>query len=133
MTKNIFVNLCVKDLEKSKEFYKALGFTVNPQFTNDKGACIVMADTIFLMILVPEFFRTFTSKAICDTSTTVECLNSFSAESREEVDTLCEKALAAGGKKAGQDQDYGFMYSKGFEDLDGHSWDVVYMDPNHVQ
>lgn len=133
MTKNIFVNLCVKDLEKSKEFYTALGFTVNPQFTNESGACIVMAENIFLMILVPEFFQTFTKKEICNTGTTVECLNSFSVESREEVDTLREKALAAGGIKAGVDQDYGFMYSKGFEDLDGHSWDIVYMDPNHVE
>lgn len=133
MAKNIFVNICVQDLEKSKTFYTKLGFTVNEQFTNDKGACIQMADTIFLMLLTPEFFQTFTKKEICDTSKAVECLNAFSAESREEVDTLCEKAIAAGGTKVGLDQDYGFMYSKGFEDLDGHSWDIVYMDPNHIE
>lgn len=133
MVGNIFINLSVKDLEKSKAFYTALGFKINPQFTNESGACVVMGENIFLMILVPEFFQSFTPKKICDTATTVECLNSFSVESREEVDALCEKAIAAGGTKAGLDQDYGFMYSKGFEDLDGHSWDVVYMDPNHVE
>ncbi|MFN7160743.1 MAG: VOC family protein [Candidatus Gracilibacteria bacterium] len=133
MARSIFVNLCVKDIEKSKTFYTELGFTINEQFTNESAACIVMADNIFLMILTPEFFQSFTKKTPVDATNNVEVMNAFSAESKEEVEEMYQKALAAGGTEGNAPQDYGFMVSKSFQDLDGHIWEVVYMDPNQVQ
>ena len=128
MNKQIFVNLPVKDLNKSKEFFSALGYSFNPQFTNDSGACMVIAeDSIYAMLLTEEFFATFIDKKISNAHEVTEALICLSCESREEVDSMVKKALAAGGKSPRAPQDHGFMYAHGFEDLDGHIWELVYM------
>ena len=128
MNKQIFVNLPVKDLNKSKEFFSALGYSFNPQFTNDSGACMVIAeDSIYAMLLTEEFFATFIDKKISNAHEVTEALICLSCESREEVDSVVKKALAAGGKTPRAPQDHGFMYAHGFEDLDGHIWELVYM------
>jgi predicted lactoylglutathione lyase len=124
----IFVNLAVKDLKKSMDFYSHLGYSFNPQFTNDKGACLVISDTIFYMLLSEPFFQTFTTKKIIDAKKEVEVLNCLSANSKQEVDDIVAKAVAAGAILYRDPQDYGFMYSHGFEDLDGHIWEYAYMD-----
>ena len=128
MNKQIFVNLPVKDLNKSKEFFAALGYSFNPQFSNDSGACMVIAeDSIYAMLLTEEFFATFIDKKISNAHEVTEALICLSCESREEVDSVVKKALAAGGKTPRAPQDHGFMYAHGFEDLDGHIWELVYM------
>jgi uncharacterized protein len=127
--KQIFVNLPIKNMERSQAFFKSLGFSFNPQFTNDQGACMVVTDSIFVMLLVEPFFQTFTKKPVADASKSTEVLVCLSCESRAEVDEVVRKALAAGGKAPNPVQDHGFMYGHGFEDLDGHLWEVVYMDP----
>jgi predicted lactoylglutathione lyase len=129
MNKLVFINLPVKDLPRSRVFFESLGYHFNPQFSNDKGACLVISDTIHVMLLTEPFFKTFTKKAIADTKTSVEVLISLSCESREEVDSLVAKAVAGGGTPD-KIEDYGFMYTHGFEDLDGHGWGLVYMNPN---
>ncbi|MFM9923938.1 VOC family protein [Variovorax sp. H27-G14] len=130
-TKQIFVNLPVKNLEKTKAFFTALGFSFNPQFTNDSGACmVVQKDSIHVMLLTEPFFKTFTTKQIADTATSTEVLLCLSCESRAEVDDLVAKAKAAGGTVPSQPQDHGFMYGHGFQDLDGHLWELAFMDPN---
>lgn len=128
MIRQIFVNLPVKDLEKSKAFFTSLGYSFNPQFTNDQGACMVISDTIYAMLLVEPFFQTFTKKPVADARKGTEVLVCLSCESREEVDTLVAKAIAAGGSAPNPKQDHGFMYGHGFEDLDGHLWELMYMD-----
>lgn len=133
MNKQIFVNLPVKNLVKTKEFFAHLGYSFNAQFTNDDAACMVVSDTIYVMLLTEPFFKGFTKKAIANAHETTEVLVCLSCESRAEVDELVSKALAAGGKAPIAPQDHGFMYAHGFEDLDGHQWELVYMDPNHVQ
>lgn len=133
MNKQIFVNLPVKDLEKTKVFFSYLGYSFNPQFTNEQAACMVVSDTIYVMLLTEPFFKGFTKKAIANAHETTEVLVCLSCESREEVDTLVKKALEAGGKAPIAPQDHGFMYAHGFEDLDGHQWELAYMDPSHVQ
>ena len=133
MSKQIFLNLPVSDLAKSMAFYKALGFSNNPQFTGDNGACIVISDTIFVMLCPQERFRDFTPKAICDTSKAVEVLINLSCESREEVDALVAKALAAGGSTHDKPEDLGFMYSHSFLDLDGHGWGLLHMSAMPAQ
>jgi predicted lactoylglutathione lyase len=130
MHKQIYVNLAVDDLERSTAFFKHLGFSFNPQFTNDKGACMVIGENIYAMLLVKDFFKTFTSKALCDATRSTEALVCLSCESRAEVDALVAKALAAGGRAPREPQDHGFMYGHGFEDLDGHIWELIHMDPN---
>ena len=127
MSKQIFLNLPVSDLPKSMAFFKALGFTNNPQFTGDDGACIVISDTIFVMLCTQDKFRDFTPKAICDTSKAVEMLINLSCESREEVDGLVAKALAAGGSTYDKPEDLGFMYSHSFIDPDGHGWGLFHV------
>lgn len=128
MNKQIFVNLPVKDLNKSKAFFAALGYTFNPQFTNDDAACMIIAEnSIYAMLLTEKFFKTFIDKPIANAHDTTEVLNCLSCDSREEVDTLVAKALAAGGKAPRAPQDHGFMYAHGFEDLDGHIWELAYM------
>jgi predicted lactoylglutathione lyase len=127
MSKQIFLNLPVSDLPKSKAFFKALGFADNPQFASDDGACIVISDTIFVMLCTQDKFRDFTPKAICDTSKAVEMLINLSCESREEVDGLVAKALAAGGSTHDKPEDLGFMYSHSFVDPDGHGWGLFHM------
>lgn len=127
MSKQIFLNLPVFDLAKSTAFYKALGFSTNPQMSGDDGACIVISDTIFVMLTTHKKFSEFTPKAICDTSKAVEVLINLSCESREEVDTLVARALAAGGSTYDKPEDLGFMYSHSFLDLDGHGWGIFHM------
>ncbi len=129
MNKLIFVNLPVKDLPRSRTFFESLGYHFNPQFSNEQGACLVISDTIHAMLLTEPFFQTFTKKAIADTKTSIEVLITLSCESRDEVDSLVAKAVKAGGL-ADKKEDYGFMYTHGFEDLDGHGWGLAYMDPN---
>ncbi len=130
MTTKIFVNLPVKDLPRSRSFFESLGYSFNPQFSNDQGACLVISDTIYAMLLTEPFFQTFTKKPISDAKKSTEVLICLSCESKAEVDTLVAKALAGGGAAPNAKQDYGFMYSHGFEDLDGHVWELMYMDPN---
>ena len=128
MNKQIFVNLPVKDLNKSKEFFSALGYTFNAQFSNEQGACMVISDnTIYAMLLTEEFFKTFTDKHIAKAHEVTEVLTCLSCESRDEVDSMVAKALAAGGTSPRAPQDHGFMYAHGFDDLDGHTWELVYM------
>lgn len=130
-TKQIFVNLPVKNLDKTKAFFAALGYTFNPQFTDANAACmVVQKDSIHVMLLVEDFFKTFTTKAIADAGKTTEVLLCLSCESRAEVDDLVAKAVAAGGTTPRAPQDYGFMYGHGFQDIDGHLWELVFMDPN---
>ena len=128
MHKQIFVNLPVADLTKSKAFFEALGLTINPQFTNDQAACVVVGESIYAMLLVHDFFKGFTSKPIADAKQTTEALVCLSCESRAEVDAVVAKAVAAGGSAPRSPQDHGFMYGHGFEDLDGHIWELAYMD-----
>ncbi len=128
MNKQIFINLPVKDLDKSKAFFAALGYSFNPQFTDQNAACMIIAeDSIYAMLLVEEFFKTFTAKQIANAHEVTEALICLSCESREEVDTLVAKAIAAGGSAPRQPQDHGFMYAHGFEDIDGHIWELAYM------
>lgn len=128
MSTQIFVNLPVRDLDKAKAFFNALGYSVNPQFTDANAACLVISDTIYVMLLVEPFFQGFTRKPLCDARTHTEVLLCLSVESRSDVDAMIAKALAAGGREPMEAKDYGFMYQRGFEDLDGHLWEVVHMD-----
>jgi len=128
MATQIFVNLPVKDLNKSIEFFTKLGFTFNPQFTNENATCMVVSDTIYVMLLVEKFFKTFIKKEICDTSKYTESIICLSAENKAKVDELVSKAVAAGGTTPNPKQDLGFMYGHGFQDLDGHLWEVNWMD-----
>ena len=133
MAQQIFVNLSVKDLNKSKRFFETLGYHFNPQFTNESAACMVIGDTIYVMLLTEPFFKNFTSKEIVDAKKATEVLVCLSTESRVEVDEIVRKAVAAGGRIYNEPQDHGFMYCHSFEDLDGHQWEFSYMDPTHVQ
>ena len=130
MSRQIYVNLPIKNMERSKAFFGALGFSFNPQFTNEQGACMVITDTIYVMLLVEPFFQTFTKKQIADAGKTTEVLICLSCVSRAEVDELVRKAIAAGASTPNAPQDHGFMYGHGFQDLDGHIWELMYMDPN---
>ena len=133
MVTNIFVNLPVKNLAKSIEFFTKLGFTFNPQFTDDSATCMIIGSNIFAMLLNEERFQGFAPKPISDAKKTTEVLLALSLESREEVAEMVKKAVAAGGSTYAAPQDHGFMLQHGFEDLDGHIWEVFYMDPSHVQ
>jgi predicted lactoylglutathione lyase len=133
MATQIYVNLPVKSLEKSKEFFRQLGYTFNPQFTNDKAACMVVSDDIYVMLVVTSFFKTFTSKPICDATQSTEVLLCLSCESRNQVDELVALAVAAGGSKPTEAVDHGFMYQHGYQDLDGHLWELISMAPVAVQ
>jgi predicted lactoylglutathione lyase len=129
----VFINLPVKDLDKSKEFFGKLGYTFNPQFTDENAACMIISENIYAMLLVEKFFATFTTKRIIDANSNVEVLTSLNCKSREAVDEIVKKALAAGGKIPDEPKDHGFMYEWGFEDLDGHNWGHFWMDPSFVQ
>ena len=133
MATKIFVNLPVKDLSKSMEFFTKLDFTFNPQFTDETAACMIVTDDIFVMLLTEEKFKSFTPKAICDATKSTEVLVCLSLESRGKVDEMVRKAVAAGGTTYNDPQDYGFMYGHGFQDLDGHIWEVIYMDPSAIR
>lgn len=127
MHKQIFVNLPVRDLPRSKAFFEALGYRFNPQFTNDMGACLELGPNLHAMLLTEDFARGFTAKPLVDARTATEVLVCLSCESRAEVDQLVTRARAAGGSVPRQPQDHGFMYAHGFEDLDGHIWELVHM------
>ncbi|WP_437677907.1 VOC family protein [Sorangium sp. So ce131] len=131
--RKIFVNLSVRDLKKSMEFFSKLGFEFNPQFTDDKATCMIISEEAYVMLLVEPFFKTFMKNEICNTSTHTEALIALSCGSRAEVDEMVNKAIAAGGRHAVDPQDHGFMYSWSFYDLDGHHWEVLWMDPSAVQ
>ena len=128
MSKMIFVNLPVADLAAAKTFYEAIGAVNNPQFTDETAACMVFSDTIHVMLLTHDKFAQFTDKTIADAHATSEVLICISAGSRDGVDEITGSALAAGGREPRQPQDYGFMYSRMFEDLDGHIWEPMFMD-----
>ncbi|WP_054023477.1 VOC family protein [Bacillus sp. FJAT-28004] len=130
---NIFVNLPIKDLNKTVDFFSKLGFEFNPQFTDEKATCMIIGPNIFAMLLVEEYFQTFINKEISDPSKTTEVILALSAESREQVDEIVNKALAAGGKPAKDPIDHGFMYSWSFQDIDDHLWELVYMDPSTIE
>ena len=129
MHKQIFVNLPINDMQKSQAFFKKLGYSFNPDFTNDQGACMVAGDNLYVMLLVKDFFKGFTGKPVADATQTTEVLVCLSCESRAEVDDLVARAVAAGGTAPRAPQDHGFMYAHGFEDLDGHIWELVHMAP----
>ncbi len=124
----IFVNLPVKDLEKSKAFFTALGYSFNPTYTNDDAAGMVISESIYVMLLTQPFFQQFSNKPIADAHTHTEVINALSAPSRKAVDELVDKALAAGGSEPQPARDLGFMYQRGFQDLDGHLWEIAHMD-----
>ncbi|WP_326720411.1 VOC family protein [Streptomyces sp. NBC_00243] len=129
----IFVNLAVNDVETSKKFFTGLGYTINPQFSTDDCACVVISDTIVAMMLSKQRYADFTKKEIADSAKTSEVLLCLSSESREKVDELVDGAIAAGGSASGETQDHGFMYGRAFDDPDGHTWEVMWMDPAAVQ
>ena len=128
----LFVNLSVKNFKTSIEFFTKLGFTINPRFTDDTATCMIVAEDIFVMLLTEKKFRTFTPKPICDATKSTEVLVASSSESREQVDEMVRKAVAAGGTTYNKPQDHGFKYGHGFQDLDGQIWEVFFMEPNAV-
>ncbi|GAB4382231.1 MAG: VOC family protein [Elainellaceae cyanobacterium] len=132
MSTQIFLNLPVKNLQQSIAFFTQLGFQFNPQFTDETATCMIVSENIFVMLLTHEKFRTFTPNEICDTTKSTEVLTCLSMESREKIDEMVHNAIAAGGKTYKEPQDHGFMYGHGFQDLDGHIWELMYMDPSAV-
>lgn len=128
MPRQIYVNLSVKDLKRAVEFFTRLGFTFNPKFTDENATCMIVADDIFVMLLVEKFFQSFTAKPVCDAKKSTEVMLALSCANRAEVDELVRKALAAGGTTPRPPQDLGFMYSQAFEDPDGHIWEPFYME-----
>ena len=129
----IFVNLAVNDLDVSKKFFTELGYEINKQFSDEHCASIVISDTIVAMIMDKQRYADFTKKEIADSTKTSEVLLALSAESREKVDELVDTALASGGSPSGETQDHGFMYGRAFDDPDGHTWEIMWMDPAAVQ
>ncbi|MFO0684378.1 MAG: VOC family protein [Sandaracinus sp.] len=129
----IFVNLPVRDLARTQTFFRTLGFAFNPKFTDEKAACMIVSDKAFVMLLAEPFFKTFTDNEIADTRKHTEALICISCPSREAVDRLVKTALEAGGRKAKPPQDHGFMYGWSFYDVDGHHWEVMWMDPAAAQ
>jgi predicted lactoylglutathione lyase len=127
MPRQIFVNLPVKSLARSVSFFEGLGFRFSPEFTDEKGTCMIVDDNIFVMLLTEGFFGTFTSKRVCDAKSATEVLVCLSCETRAEVDELVARAVAGGGQAPRPSQDHGFMYQHGFEDPDGHVWELVHM------
>lgn len=133
MATSIFVNLPVKNLSKTVEFFTKVGFSFNPQFTDENATCMVISETIFVMLLVEKFFKTFISKEICDASRDAEAIIALSLESREKVDLLMSKAIGAGGTEPRKAQDHGWMYGRNFQDIDGHLWEVFWMDESAIK
>lgn len=129
MAKQMFLNLPVKDLDKTVTFFTALGFSFNPDFTDENATCMIVNENAFVMLLVESYFKTFTSKPIADANSTAEAIMSFSLDSREAVDETVRTALNSGGTPSQEAQDYGFMYTHSFQDPDGHLWEVFWMDP----
>jgi predicted lactoylglutathione lyase len=132
MATKIFVNLPVKDLNKSMDFFKEIGYSFNPQFTDETAACMVITEDIYAMLLTHAKFKEFTKKEIADATKTTEVLTCLSTDSKDQVNELVDNALKAGATEARDPEDYGFMYSRSFNDLDGHIWEVLRMDINAV-
>lgn len=130
MTRQIFVNLPVKDVKRSMNFFSQLGFSFNMQFTDDKAACLVIGENIYAMLLHEEFFKTFTKKELADATKVTEVLIAIDVESREAVDSMIQKAVNAGGTIYSEPSDHVWMYQHSFADLDGHQWEVFYSDIN---
>lgn len=128
MATKIFVNLPVKDLKRSMDFFSSLGFTFNMQFTDEQAACMIIGENIFAMLLVEARFRDFTKKPVADATKSTEVLLALDAESREAVDEMVRRAVAAGGSVYADPMDHGWMYGHSFADPDGHQWEVMYMD-----
>ena len=128
MAKQIFINLAVKDLQKSMDFYTALGFTNNPQFSDDAGKCMVWSENIFVMLLTHDKFKNFATKPIADTKTNVAALFSLPMDNLEAVNKMVTDGLKAGGTEPSEMKDYGFMQQRTIEDFDGHTWEIFYMD-----
>lgn len=133
MATKIFVNLPVRDLARSVEFFTRVGYTFDARFTDENATCMVIGEDIYAMLLVEPFFRTFTRKEIADTSTTTEVIVALSADSRGQVDEIVDRAFAAGATPASETNDQGFMYGRSYQDLDGHIWEVMWMDPATVR
>jgi predicted lactoylglutathione lyase len=133
MSRKIFVNLPVKDLKKSMEFFRGLGFSFNPQFTDETAACMVISEDIYAMLVTHPKFEGFAPNPICDATRNTEVLVCLSCDGRSEVNTIADKAVAGGGKNAGEPMDYGFMYGRSVQDLDGHVWEFMWMDPSAIQ
>jgi len=131
--RKIFVNLAVRNLKASMQFFSTLGFEFNPKFTDDNAACMIVSDEAFVMLLAAPFFKTFTKREACDTARHTEGLFALSCGSRAEVDEMVKKAIAAGGTHAMDPQDHGFMYGWSFYDLNGHHWEPFWMDPKAAQ
>lgn len=131
--RKVFVNLPVKNLDRSMTFFKALGFSFNAQFTDEASASMVISDTIYATLVTHEKFKEFSSKPIADATKTTEAVTCLSAESREEVNQMADAALKAGGQKLLEPQDYGFMYLRNFQDPDGHIWEIMWMDPANAK
>ncbi|NHQ85239.1 glyoxalase/bleomycin resistance/extradiol dioxygenase family protein [Iodobacter sp. HSC-16F04] len=129
MSRKIFVNLPVKNLEASLGFFQSLGFSFNPQYSDSSASCMIVSDDIFVMLLNETRFQTFTPKPLCNAHTHTEMLLCLSCDSHNEVDDIVAKAVAAGGHTYNDPQDHGFMYAHGFQDLDGHIWELVFMAP----
>jgi uncharacterized protein len=133
VTTKIFVNLPVNDLNKTIEFFTKLGFKFNPQFTDENATCMIVGEDIFVMLLVEKFFKTFTKKEISDTSKNTEVIVALSVEGREKVDQMINKAIEAGGRESREPQDHGWMYGRSFEDINGHIWEIIYMDESALK
>ncbi|MCU1531396.1 MAG: glyoxalase [Arthrobacter sp.] len=129
MATQLYLNLPVKDLDRTVGFFTALGFSFNPDFTDENATCMIVNDDAYVMLLVESFFKTFTSRPIADARSTTEAIMAFSVDSREAVDDMVRRALTSGGTPSQEAQDYGFMYSHSFQDPDGHLWEVMWMDP----
>jgi predicted lactoylglutathione lyase len=133
MATKLFVNLPVKDLKKTIVFFTKLGFTFNPQFTDENATCMIIGENIFTMLLGEKFFKTFTNKEICNSTKSTEAILALSAESREKVDEMIKKVISAGGIETRQPQDHGWMYGRSFQDVDGHLWEIFYMDESAIK
>jgi uncharacterized protein len=133
MPMQIFVNLPVKDLNRAIDFFTKLGFTFNQQFTDENATCMVITNDIYAMLLVEEFFQTFTTKEVADASRTTEAIVALGVDSRAQVDELADTALASGGQPVKEPMREGSMYGRSFQDPDGHIWEVFYLDPAAVQ
>jgi predicted lactoylglutathione lyase len=128
MPSKVFINLPVRDLDRSVEFFTNLGFSFNPQFSDDKAGCMVVSDSIFVMLLTETYFKTFIDTGVCDANQQTEVLIALDADSVEEVKEFISKAHSLGGRIYAEPKDHGFMYQHSFADLDGHKWELVYMD-----
>jgi uncharacterized protein len=133
MSTKIFVNLPVRDLNASIKFFTKLGFSFNPQFTDETATCMVVSEDIFVMLLTHAKFKTFTSKEICDATKSTEVLVCLTSASREKLNEMVQKAVVAGGTTYNEPKDHGFMYAHGFQDLDGHIWELIYMEPSALE